>query len=120
MYDYITYKDRQGKDEISNFIEELAKKATTSKTERVLLKKIFEYLDILCTYGTRIGEPYVGFIEDGIWELRPSSERIFFFYWKDETFVLLHHFHKKTQKTPPQEIAQAKRNRKDWIERKGK
>ncbi|MDZ5724784.1 type II toxin-antitoxin system RelE/ParE family toxin [Acetobacterium sp. K1/6] len=35
-------------------------------------------------------------IDGDIWELRPLADRIFFFYWKDNTFVLLHYFHKKT------------------------
>ena len=34
-------------------------------------------------------------------------------------FVLLHHFVKKTQKTPKREIEQAKRELADWIERGG-
>ncbi len=41
----------------------------------------------------------------------------FFFSYTDDCFVMLHHFVKKTQKTPRKEIEQAKRNRKDYIER---
>ena len=52
-----------------------------------------------------------------MYELRPTRERIFFFYWKDNTFVLLHHFVKKTQKTPLREIEQAERRMKDYLER---
>ncbi|MFI3237795.1 MAG: type II toxin-antitoxin system RelE/ParE family toxin [Lachnospiraceae bacterium] len=29
---------------------------------------------------------------------------MFFFYWKDNKFVLLHHFLKKTQKTPQKKL----------------
>ena len=36
---------------------------------------------------------------------------------RDNKFILLHHFVKKTKKTPPKEIAQAKRNMKDFMER---
>ena len=52
-----------------------------------------------------------------IWELRPANDRIFFFYRKDETYLMLHHFIKKTQKTPTREIEQAKRNLADFLER---
>ncbi|MCL1882600.1 MAG: type II toxin-antitoxin system RelE/ParE family toxin [Defluviitaleaceae bacterium] len=52
-----------------------------------------------------------------IWELRPLSHRVLFFYWKDNKFVLFHHFIKKTNKTPPREIEQAKRNMADHKER---
>jgi phage-related protein len=34
--------------------------------------------------------------------------------------MLLRHFTKKTNETPPREIAQAKRNLADYIERNGK
>ncbi|MBR1629751.1 MAG: type II toxin-antitoxin system RelE/ParE family toxin [Lachnospiraceae bacterium] len=37
----------------------------------------------------------------------------------DCDFVLLHHFRKKTQKTPKREIEKAKTERDDWVSRKG-
>jgi len=58
-------------------------------------------------HGTRVGEPVVKHIGGDIWELRPLTRRIFFFYWKDNKFILLHHFVKKTNKTPANEIKQA-------------
>jgi len=117
LYDYKTYETKQGKDKIAEYIKKLGKKAKTSKDSRIKLKKIFEYLDILVTYGTRAGLPYTKHIVDDIWELRPLDDRILLAYWKDDTFILLHHFKKITDKTPPQEIEQAKRNLKDWLER---
>ena len=54
-----------------------------------------------------------------IWELRLGNNRVLFFYHRDNTFVLLHHFRKKTQKTPKREINKAKAERDDWISRKG-
>jgi len=59
-------------------------------------------------------------IEGDIWELRPLKDRIIFFYWQEDTFVLLHYFIKKTQKTPRREIEQAKRNLKDFLDRSDK
>ena len=55
--------------------------------------------------------------EDEIWELRPLRDRILFVAWVDGSFVLLHHFVKKTQKTPRREIEKAKRELKDLKER---
>ena len=52
-----------------------------------------------------------------IWELRPLRDRIFFAAWTDNSFVLLHHFLKKTQKTPNNEIEKAKQELKDFQER---
>ena len=49
-------------------------------------------------------------------ELR-ESDRILYAYVKDNTFVLLHHFQKKTQKTPAAEIEKAKRELEDYKRR---
>ena len=43
-------------------------------------------------------------LEGDIWELRPLRDRILFAAWVGDSFVLLHHFVKKTQKTPQREI----------------
>lgn len=56
-------------------------------------------------------------IETDLWELRPLDDRIFFFYFQNNTFILLHHFVKKTKRTPKREIQQAKRNLSDYLER---
>ena len=117
MYTVITYKTRQGKDKIAEYIKELTEKAKTSKTERIKLKKIFQYLAFLKEFGTRKGLPIVRHIESEIWELRPTNDRIIFFYWQDNIFVLLHHFKKKTQKMPRKELAQPKKNMQDFKNR---
>ena len=117
MYEIIFYRSRNGKSEIEQYLDELAKKAQTSKTDRINRIKILSYLNALSEYGTRIGQPIVKHIEGNIWELRPLSNRIFFFYWKDNKFVLLHHFIKKSQKTPARELEQARLTLKDFLER---
>lgn len=117
MYEIIFYRSRNGKSEIEQYLDELAKKAQTSKTDRINRIKILSYLNALSEYGTRIGQPIVKHIEGNIWELRPLSNRIFFFYWKDNKFVLLHHFIKKSQKTPARELEQARLKLKDFLER---
>ena len=111
------YEDRQGNKPVAEYILKLRKKSKTSKNARIMLKKITEYMRILKQYGTYAGEPYVKHIDGDIWELRPTNDRIFFFYWQKGFFVMLHHFTKKTKKTPTQEINQAKRNLQDFIER---
>ncbi len=121
MYKVITYKNRAGNDEIADYIRELNGKMDTNKDARIKYKKIMEYIGQLQSYGVAAGEPAIKRIKNtDLWELRPTSDRIFFAYWKDHIFVLLHHFTKKTQKTPPQEIKQAERNLNDFIERYGK
>ena len=118
MYKIEYYSDKNGDSEISEFFAELAEKAKTSKDARINLNKIAAYMNALKEHGTRIGKPEVEYLGEDIWELRPLAHRIFFFYWKDNKFVLLHHYIKKSQKTPPKELAKAKSNMIDWKERK--
>lgn len=117
MYEVEFYYDKNGKSEIVDFLDELQAKSKTSKTDRINREKILTYIGALERFGTRIGKPIVKHIDGSIWELRPLSNRIFFFYWKDNKFVLLHHFIKKTQKTPPQELERARHKLKDFLER---
>jgi phage-related protein len=58
-------------------------------------------------------------LDGDIWELRPLNNRILYAYYKDNKFILLHHFIKKTKKLSHKELEQAKRNLVDYIERNG-
>ncbi|MCL1866548.1 MAG: type II toxin-antitoxin system RelE/ParE family toxin [Oscillospiraceae bacterium] len=89
----------------------------TDKNSRINHNKINEYIQVLAENGKTAGEPYIKHIDGDIWELRPIRNRIFFASWTDDGFLLLHHFIKKTQKTPQREIDQAKRNLADLKER---
>lgn len=115
MYEIVFYRDKNGVEPVREYLMKLA--ASTSKDSRINLKKIQDYVKSLGRYGTRLGKPYVKYIEDGIWELRPLKNRIMFFGYDGNEFVLLSHFIKKTKKTPRQEIEKAKRLMRDYIER---
>ena len=117
MYEVEFYEDKNGSQPVKEVLIELRDKAQTSKDARIQYQKILTYLRALETYGTRIGEPQVKHLDGNLWELRPLAHRIIFFYWRHNKFVLLHHFIKKTQKTPVKEIEQASRNLKDFLER---
>lgn len=118
MYNIFFYKDRQGKESVKEYIAELA--ARSDKDSRIKLQKIYEYAKYLSEHGKQSKEPYVKHLDGEIWELRPIRERILFAAWDGKSFILLHHFTKKTQKTPPGEIDQAKRNLTDYRERNKK
>ncbi len=117
MYEIEFYEDKNGKSEIADFIKELNIKAATSKECRINFNKIVAYMDILEELGTRVGEPVTKHLDGEIWELRPLRNRFLYAYYKDNKFIMLHHFIKKTQKTPKCEIEQAKRNLQDYLER---
>lgn len=109
------YRDKNGKEPVLEYLKELL--SQNGKDSRIKAAKIQDYINILSEHGTKIGEPYMKHIEGEIWELRPLRDRIFFVAWVDNSFVLLHHFMKKTQKTPNKEIEKAKRELKDLKER---
>jgi len=115
VYEIFFYKDKKGKEPIKDYIKNLASRK--GKDNRIKLNKIQDYIQILKLYGTQAGEPYIKHLGDKIWELRPLRDRILFIGWIDKSFILLHHFIKKTQKTPKKEIDQAKRNMNDFIAR---
>jgi phage-related protein len=115
LYDILFYKNKRGKRPILEFLRELD--ARTDKDSRIKINKIYDYIDILREAGTSAGEPYTKHLDGEIWELRPLRDRILFAAWDGKKFVLLHHFMKKTQKTPLKEIRQAKRNLADLKER---
>ena len=116
MFKVIFYKDKNGNAPIQDFLLGLSQKAKSNKNDRIQFNKISTYIRALQTYGTRVGSPTVKHIDGDLWELRPLENRIFFFYWRNDTFVLLHHFI-KSQKTPEKEIQKARNNMKDFLER---
>lgn len=61
--------------------------------------------------------PFVRHLQDEIWELRPLRDRILFVAGSEESYYLLHHFIKNTQKTPRREILRAKKELKEIKER---
>ena len=117
MFDIIFYDDENGYSDVEEFIKELREKSATSKDARINFNKVVAYIDILEEMGTRVGEPVTKHLDGDIWELRPLSNRILYAFYKDNTFILLHHFTKKTQKTPPRETEKAKREVDDYRRR---
>ena len=118
MYEIEFYENKNGISETANYIKELNQKSSTNKESRINFNKIVAYLDLLEEFGPRIGEPVTKHLEGEIWELRPLRNRFLYAYHKDNKFIILHHFIKKTQKTPKREIEQAKRNLQDtprWL-----
>lgn len=120
MYNIEFYEDAHGNSDVKSFIRNLRDKSTTSKDARINFNKVVAYLDILEEMGTRVGEPVTKHLDGEIWELRPLSNRILYAYFRENTFVLLHHFVKKSRKTPRGEIDKAIRELEDYKRRSGK
>ena len=118
MFNIEFYTDANGISELWDFLDDLQQKALTSKDARIQHKQIVQYIQLLEDHGTQLGENITKHLGDGIWELRPGNNRVLYFFHKDDTYVLLHQFRKKTQKTPQREIEKAKAERRDWLSRK--
>lgn len=98
MYKIYFYRDKRGRQPVYDYLMELASRK--DKNSR---------MQALAEFGLQLGEPYIKHIKDNIWELRPLRDRSLFAVWENNSFVMLHCFMKKTQKTPKTEIAQALR-----------
>ena len=96
------------------FIRNLTEKVRFFRIKR---NQIAVHIKVLAEKGTIAGMPYMRHLDGEIWELRPIRDRILFAGVLGDAFVLLHSFIKKTQKTPKQEIEQAKRELQDFIDR---
>lgn len=118
MYKIEFYENQRGESEVWDFLETLRVKSKTSKDARIQYNQILFYIDLLAKNGTNLPVNITKHLEEDIWELRPGNNRVFYFYYDESQYVLLHHFRKKTQKTPKREITRAKAERDDYIRQK--
>lgn len=119
MFKIEYYEDKNGYSELREQLNQLAQSAPTNKSARILLANIRNITELLKEHGTYLPFGMTKHIQDKIWELRPGSNRILYFYWDNETYVLLHMFVKNTNKTPIKEIQRAIREMNDYINQKG-
>ena len=115
MYKIIFYEDKKGNTPVLEYIESLAVRDDQESAKK--FNRIMDYIYKLQDGGTRIGSDYVKHLDGEIWELRPIKDRILFAAWIENSFILLHHFRKDTQKTPRSEIEKAQRELADFKER---
>ena len=84
--------------------------------------KMLRVIDIFEANGSELREPYSKHLDDGIFELRAQVgsdiSRVLYFFIIGRKAILTHGFVKKTQKTPPSEIARAKNYRAEYLNRK--
>ena len=118
MYEIEFYETEDGKCPIWDFLEALRLKAPTNKDARIQHKQASLYIELLQQNGTHMNAEITKHLDDGIWELRPGNNRVFYYFYQNDTYVLLHQFRKKSQKTPKREIEKAKTERNDYLRRK--
>lgn len=118
MYGIEFYETEDGKCPIWDFLEALRLKAPTNKDARIQHKQASLYIELLQQNGPHMNAEITKHLDDGIWELRPGNNCIFYFFYQNDIYVLLHQFRKKSQKTPKREIEKAKAERNDYLRRK--
>lgn len=83
---------------------------------------VVRLLELLQEFGLQLPVNYARAIigHRKLWELRASNNRVLYFAFSGRTFVILHGFRKRGQKTPEKEIAVAERRMAEFLERVGK
>lgn len=108
----IYYKSSTGDIPVYNFIESLNKKAKA---------KVINTFTLLEDFGIRLGAPRAEKLKgQDLWELRilgSDNIRIFYISITGKTFLLLHGFLKKKQKTDKKEIKTAQDRLLDYKSR---
>ncbi len=119
MFEIKIYETPAGNRPFEKYIEKLLKQ---HKEDEVY--ELRAYLNKLKEFGYKINEEFkplaIKLLREDIYELRPSSSRVFFFYFRNGVFIILHGYEKKQNKTDPKEIEKAILEKKDYIKRSEK
>jgi phage-related protein len=83
-----------------------------------ILARYFHCTDRMLKFGPDLGMPHTRAMSAGLFELRLKSRegigRVFYCALIGRKIVMLHQFVKKTDKTPPKELALARKRMKEW------
>lgn len=89
MYEIEFYETEDGKCPIWDFLEALRLKAPTNKDARIQHKQASLYIELLQQNGTHMNAEITKHLDDGIWELRPGNNRVFYFFYQ---MILMYYF----------------------------
>jgi phage-related protein len=99
------------------YFEVFQKRLTEKEKEKI------EYGLMLLETQDRVPARYIGYIQDGLFELRieynSNIYRVFFIFDDGNIVVLFNGFQKKTQKTPVGEIKKALKIKQEYYANKG-
>lgn len=90
------YVDQHGRIPVKDFINALSQKEQA---------KVIAYLDELMVQGHNMRRPMADYLRDGIYELRPKRDRIFYFFYMRDKVVLVHAMRKLVLKVPEADLA---------------
>lgn len=82
-----------------------------------LLASYLRLTDLMIEFGPNLGMPHTKALEKGLFELRVKSKegiaRVFYCTRVKNRIVMLHHYVKKSQKTPKKELQLAMKRMKE-------
>ena len=111
MLDNIYYfVDERGQNPVKEFIDALPSKEQA---------KVFAYIAQLKEDGYNLRRPIADLLREGIYELRPKDNRIFYFFFLKNNAVLVHAIKKRTDKIASGDLSLCLK-RKCCVEGQGK
>ncbi len=100
------FVDEKGNSPVREFIEKLPDKEQA---------KIAAYVSELKIQGHNLRRPLADYLGDGIYELRPKDNRVFYFFFLKDNVVLVHAIRKKTNKVPKEDLALCLRRKAEVV-----
>jgi phage-related protein len=100
------FVDEKGGNPVRQFIETLADKEQA---------KITAYVSELKIQGHNLRRSLADYLGDGIYELRPKDNRVFYFFFLKDNVILLHAIRKKTNKIPKEDLALCLRRKAEVV-----
>ena len=89
------FVDKDGNKPVREFIHSLTEKEQT---------KVYAYITELKMQGNNLRRPMADYLEDGIYELRPKDNRIFYFFYLRDRAILVHAIKKHVKKVPGNDL----------------
>ena len=105
--DIYYFVDQRGRNPVKEFIHGLPFNEQ---------KKVYAYIDELRRQGHNLRRPMADYLRDGIYELRPKTNRVLYFFFLTNGVVLVHAIRKKTGKIPEQDMELAIKRKRETEE----
>ena len=89
------FVDQAGSKPVEEFIDSLTDKEQA---------KVYAYITELKNQGNNLRRPMADYLEEGIYELRPKDNRIFYFFYLRDKAVLVHAIKKHVKRIPAHDL----------------
>jgi|SRR3989338_99058 len=89
------FVDKDGHKPVKEFIHSLTRKEQA---------KVYAYIAELKKQGNNLRRPMADYLENGIYELRPKDNRIFYFFYLRDRAILVHAIKKHVKKVTENDL----------------